>query len=167
MRTDPFRELDQLSHNYLEPDGTLARPSVMPTDAWRHGDAFIVEFDLPGIAVDSIDLDVERNVVMVKAEHPPRDETSETLAAVRVLVVGSGAERHRGLFSRQFVLVTTSAPRTSRPTKTPACCGCGSGSPSRPNHATSASAAQLSRGVDGRMNAVALLPTCRPSGHRK
>ncbi len=34
----------------------------MPMDAWRDGDTFVVEFDLPGVSPESIDLDVERNV---------------------------------------------------------------------------------------------------------
>ena len=96
MRTDPFRDLDRLTQQVWgtgEP-GTLARPAVMPMDAWRDGDTFHVEFDLPGVSLDSIDLDVERNVVTVKAERPPRDDDGELLAA----------ERPRGVFSRQLIL---------------------------------------------------------------
>ncbi len=91
MRTDPFRELDRLTHQTL---GTLARPSVMPMDAWREGDTFHVEFDLPGVNPDSIDLDVERNVVTVRAERPQRASDAELIAA----------ERPRGVFSRQLIL---------------------------------------------------------------
>lgn len=94
MRTDPFRELDRLTQQVLGTNGTLARPSVMPMDAWRDGDTFHVEFDLPGVDPDSIDLDVERNVVTVKAERPARDDNVEMIAA----------ERPRGIFSRQLVL---------------------------------------------------------------
>lgn len=94
MRTDPFRELDRLTQQFFGSDGTAARPSVMPMDAWRDGDNFTVEFDLPGIDRDSIDLDVERNVVTVKAERPGRDDTADMIAA----------ERPRGVFSRQLVL---------------------------------------------------------------
>jgi HSP20 family protein len=94
MRTDPFRDLDRLTQQVWGTPGTLARPTVMPMDAWRDGDTFHVEFDLPGVSPDSIDLDVERNVVTVKAERPPRDEGGEPLAA----------ERPRGVFSRQLVL---------------------------------------------------------------
>ena len=46
MRTDPFRDLDRWTQQVL---GTAARPAVMPMDAWREGDQFIVELDLPGI----------------------------------------------------------------------------------------------------------------------
>jgi HSP20 family protein len=65
MRTDPFRELDRFAQQVL---GTAARPAVMPMDAWREGEEFVVEFDLPGIDADSLDIDIERNVVTVRAE---------------------------------------------------------------------------------------------------
>jgi HSP20 family protein len=94
MRTDPFRELDRMTQQLFGTRGTLARPAVMPMDAWRDGEQFVVEFDLPGVAVDSIDLDVERNVVTIKAERPMRENDTELLAA----------ERPRGVFSRQLVL---------------------------------------------------------------
>jgi HSP20 family protein len=94
MRTDPFRELDRLTQQALGTNGTLARPSVMPMDAWRDGDVFHVEFDLPGVNPDSIDLDVERNVVTVRAERPPRASDADLIAA----------ERPRGVFSRQLIL---------------------------------------------------------------
>jgi HSP20 family protein len=94
MRSDPFRELDRLTQQVWGINGTLARPSVMPMDAWREGDTFHVEFDLPGVNPDSIDLDVERNVVTVKAERPSRASDAELIAA----------ERPRGVFSRQLVL---------------------------------------------------------------
>jgi HSP20 family protein len=91
MRTDPFREVDRLAQQIL---GTTSRPAVMPMDAWREGDHFVVEFDIPGIDPNRLDLDVERNVLTVKAERPGRDEDAETLAS----------ERPRGVFSRQLVL---------------------------------------------------------------
>lgn len=95
MRSDPFRELDRLSQQMFSGmNGTVARPSVMPMDAWRDGDHFVIEFDLPGVRADSIDLDVERNVVTVRAERPVADEEREMLAS----------ERMRGVFSRQLVL---------------------------------------------------------------
>jgi HSP20 family protein len=91
MRTDPFRDLDRFTQQLL---GTNARPSAMLMDAWRDGDRFVVEFDLPGVSPDSVDLDVERNVLTVTAQRPPLNEKAEFLAA----------ERPRGVFSRQLVL---------------------------------------------------------------
>lgn len=94
MRTDPFRELDRLSSQVF---GTPARPAMMAMDAWREGDTFMVEFDLPGIDVDSIDLDLERNVLTVRADRPTREGVAELVAA----------ERPRGVFSRQLILGDT------------------------------------------------------------
>ena len=89
--TDPFRDFDRLASQVL---GTTNRPAVMPMDAWRQGDVFQIEFDLPGVAPDSIDLDVERNVLTVRAERIGRNGDWEMLAS----------ERPRGVFSRQLVL---------------------------------------------------------------
>ena len=94
MRTDPFRELDRLTQQMFGARGTTARPSVMPMDAWRDAETFVVQFDLPGLSLDAIELDVERNVVTVKAQRPELGERQELLAA----------ERPRGVFSRQLVL---------------------------------------------------------------
>ena len=95
MRTDPFRELDRITQQVFGTNGTRARPSLMPMDAWRDGDTFHVEFDLPGVDPGSIDLDVERNVVTVRAERPAREGDDTELLA---------AERPRGVFSRQLFL---------------------------------------------------------------
>src|ERR1700709_962111 len=97
MRTDPFRELDRLTQQVLGTQGTMARPSAMPMDAWRDGDTFVVELDLPGVAPEAIDLDVRRDVVTVRAERTGRDDNVEMLAA----------ERPRGVFSRQLVVGDT------------------------------------------------------------
>jgi HSP20 family protein len=71
-----------------------ARYAVMPMDAWRTGDQFIVEFDLPGVEPESLDLDVERHVLTVRAERPPFGADEDIVAA----------ERPRGVFSRQLFL---------------------------------------------------------------
>jgi HSP20 family protein len=89
---DPFREFDRLTQQML---GTTNRPAVMPMDAWREGeDRFVIEFDLPGVSPESIDLDVERNVLTVRAERVPNNGDWQMLANERV----------RGSFSRQLVL---------------------------------------------------------------
>ena len=93
MRSDPFREFDRLAQQVLGA-GTTSRPAIMPMDAWREGDAFVIELDLPGVRPDTLDIDVERNVLTVRAERPARNGDWEMLAA----------ERPTGLFSRQLVL---------------------------------------------------------------
>jgi HSP20 family protein len=91
MRTDPFRDLDRLSQAAF---GTAARPAMMPMDAYRDQDSFVVRLDLPGVNAESIDLTVERNVLTVHAERTRPDPDAERIAA----------EVSHGLFSRQLFL---------------------------------------------------------------
>lgn len=95
MRTDPFRDFDRLAQQVL---GTPARPAPMPIDAYRHDDEFVVQFDLPGVDADSIDLTVEKNVLTVHAER--RRSAPENVE----MLLG---ERPQGTFSRQLFLGDT------------------------------------------------------------
>lgn len=95
MRTDPFRELDRLAQQLVGP-GTWSRPSAMAMDAYREGEEYVVAFDLPGVTADAIDVDVERNMLTVKAERRPVAK-SETVQMEL-------SERPLGVFSRQIVL---------------------------------------------------------------
>jgi HSP20 family protein len=95
MRTDPFRDLDRLTQQVF---GTAARPAAMPMDAWQEDGEFVVAFDLPGVNVDTVDLDIERNVLTVRAER--RDPTQPNVELI-------AAERPRGVFSRQLILGDT------------------------------------------------------------
>jgi HSP20 family protein len=100
MRTDPFRELDRLTQQMLgSGTGTWSRPTAMPMDAYRAGEQFVVLFDLPGVDPEAIELDVERNVLTVKAERRP----AVTGEQVEMQV----AERPLGVFSRQLFLGDT------------------------------------------------------------
>ncbi|WP_017571771.1 Hsp20/alpha crystallin family protein [Nocardiopsis halotolerans] len=95
MRTDPFRDIDRLTQRIL---GETSRPATMPIDAYRDGDVFVVCFDLPGVRADSIDLEVERNVLTVTAERPDTVRDRESVVV---------AERPTGTFSRQLFLGET------------------------------------------------------------
>jgi HSP20 family protein len=101
MRTDPFRELDRLSQQFFgqQSPGTWSRPSPMPIDAYRAGEEFVVHFDLPGVSPDAIELEVERNVLTVKAERRPVTAGDNVEMAV--------SERPLGVFSRQLFLGDT------------------------------------------------------------
>ena len=99
MRTDPFRDLDRFAQQVFGTAGTWSKPSAMPMDAYRDGDEFVVCFDLPGVDPDAIELDVERNVLTVKAERRPLPTGDD----VRMQV----SERPLGVFSRQLFLGDT------------------------------------------------------------
>ena len=96
IRFDPFRELDRLSEQLAS---TAARvPRGFPMDAYRRGDRFIVEFDLPGVEPAAIELTVEQNVLTVRAERrfEPRQDDEVVVA-----------ERPHGTYTRQIFLSDT------------------------------------------------------------
>ena len=96
LRFDPFRELDRVADAAW---GPRTAPSV-PMDAVRKGDHVIVSFDLPGVDPTSIDLEVERNVLSLRAERRwTKADDEEVLAA----------ERRQGVFTRQLLLGDTLA----------------------------------------------------------
>ncbi|MFE5730516.1 Hsp20/alpha crystallin family protein [Streptomyces sp. NPDC056528] len=99
MRTDPFRELDRLTQQMLGTTGTWSRPSAVPMDAYREGDAYVIVMDLPGVSTDAIDIDVERNMLTVKAERRPVPRADDVQMEL--------SERPLGVFSRQLVLADT------------------------------------------------------------
>jgi HSP20 family protein len=100
MRTDPFRQLDRLTQQvFNNAAGTWSRPTAMLMDAYRAGDEFVVAFDLPGVDPDAIELDIERNVLTVKAERRPTVSTESVEMQV--------SERPLGVFSRQLFLGDT------------------------------------------------------------
>ena len=98
MRIDPYRDFDRLVQQL---SGTPARPASMPMDAYRNGDTFLVQLDLPGVHAESIELTVERNVLTVHAER----SRPEANADVDVEMIA--AERPQGSFSRQLFLGDT------------------------------------------------------------
>jgi HSP20 family protein len=63
---------------------------ALPIDACQSGDALVVYFDLPGADPDTVDLNVERNVLTVRAERPGPDAREADLLV---------AERPHGVFS--------------------------------------------------------------------
>jgi HSP20 family protein len=104
MHYEPFRalrELDRVTGQMLS--GSRV-PMSAPMDVWREGRTYHVELDLPGVAADDIDLQIDRNTLTVTAERraefdraPEGDVSGED----REIVV---AERQHGSFRRQLVL---------------------------------------------------------------
>jgi HSP20 family protein len=92
LQHDPFRDLDRLTQQVF---GTVARPTSMPLDAWREGDQFVIELDLPGIDPEKVDIEVEHNVLTIRAERLSHMPDAANAVAT---------ERSWGVFSRQLVL---------------------------------------------------------------
>lgn len=89
MRTYPFPQLDRFTQQFL------GGSALMPMDAYRSGGEYVVRFDLPGVAPESIDVNVERTVLTVSAERKP-DFGEDAKVVVR--------ERPRGTVRRQLFL---------------------------------------------------------------
>jgi len=93
VRQDPFRELDRMADQFF--GSSRSRMQWMPMDAVRHEHYVELHFDLPGVSPESIDVEVERNVLTVRAERAwaPKEGT-EVLAQ----------ERPQGSVTRQVML---------------------------------------------------------------
>ncbi|RJQ66990.1 Hsp20/alpha crystallin family protein [Pseudonocardiaceae bacterium YIM PH 21723] len=96
MRTDT-RDLDRVASTLLRGgNGTWSSPATIPLDAYRSGDQYVVCLDLPGVEPEAIDLEVQRNMLTIKAERRPQLVGDD----VRVQV----SERPQGAFHRQLFL---------------------------------------------------------------
>jgi len=96
VRSEPFRDVDRLIQQVLGDSNRRFTPLAIPMDAFRKEDQFLLQFDLPGVDSNSIELTVDNNTLTVKAERKP-----PLLAeSVEALV----AERPHGSFTRQVLL---------------------------------------------------------------
>src|SRR4051794_31024777 len=91
MRFDPMREFDRVFEQAM----SQTRQASMPMDAYRHGDSFVLHFDLPGVDPASIELTVERNSLTVSAERHWQQIEGDQIVA---------SERRQGTFTRQLSL---------------------------------------------------------------
>jgi HSP20 family protein len=92
LRFDPFRELDRFASEMM---GAARAPRLMPLDAYRHGEKYVLNFDLPGIDPESLEVVAERNTLTVRASR--RNTAPEDAQFVM-------AERPSGEYSRQIVM---------------------------------------------------------------
>ncbi|GEP48645.1 Hsp20/alpha crystallin family protein [Microbacterium saccharophilum] len=89
---DPFRDLDRLASSLFD---TRRGPRRMPMDLYRDGDHYVLSADLPGIDPGSVDIDVDGQLLTIRAE--------------RTLTQGEGVkwitrEREAASFLRQLNL---------------------------------------------------------------
>ena len=95
IRFDPFHQFDRRVQH-----ASGARPALMPLDAFRRGGQFVINFDLPGIDPESVELTVEKNVLSVTADRTWSPEQGDEVVV---------AERPQGRYSRQLFLGETLA----------------------------------------------------------
>lgn len=90
---DPLRDLERFASTLF--DTTRRGPRQMPMDLYRDGDHYVLTADLPGIDPGSVDIDVDGQLLTIRAE--------------RTLPSGDGVkwitrEREAGSFLRQLSL---------------------------------------------------------------
>jgi HSP20 family protein len=92
MYFDPFQALDRVAGQLLD---QRQGPRLMPMDLYRDGDHYVLNADLPGIDPGSVDIDVDGQLLTIRAERTPRSQEGVTWIA---------RERSAGSFLRQFTL---------------------------------------------------------------
>ena len=119
MRTDPFRQWDR----FLDQSGGAVTAAL---DAYRLGDVVTVQFDLPGVDPDSIDLQIERGELRLTAQRRAvnpegaqflvKERSAATIS--RRLMLGDvldvehvDAEYHDGVLTLRIPLHESAKPR--------------------------------------------------------
>ena len=64
---------------------TSSYPRLMPMDLYRDADNYVLNADLPGIDPDSVDIDVDGQLLSIRAERAPRSQDGVTLDRPRAL----------------------------------------------------------------------------------
>jgi HSP20 family protein len=68
LRSDSFRDVDRVTARVFD---TATRSTGARLDAYRHGDTFYVDIDLPGVDPSSTDVTIDSNVLTLRAECRP------------------------------------------------------------------------------------------------
>ena len=95
VRNYPVRDIDRLTARVFD---TATRTSGARLDAYRDGDSFVIDIDLPGVDPAGIDVTVDRTVLTIRAERRRVERDG-----VQLLV----SERPMGTFTRRVVLSDT------------------------------------------------------------
>jgi HSP20 family protein len=92
FQNDPFRDLNTL---FGQPMSRSSAARTMPMDAYRRDTDVWVHIDMPGVAAESVDIDVERDVLTVTGERSWQSEESDQVYL---------NERGQGTYRRQVHL---------------------------------------------------------------
>ena len=96
VRSEPYRDFDRFFQQLMGDSTRRCASLVIPMDAYRKEDQFLLQFDMPDVDSESVELTVDNNTLTVKSER-----RAPLLAeGIEVLV----AERPHGVFTRQILL---------------------------------------------------------------
>ena len=123
MNFDPFREMDRVAGALMDIRG----PRVMPMDLYREGDHYVLNADMPGIDPGSVDIDVDGQLLTIRAERTMANHenvkwlTRERLAGsfLRQLNLGQGidVEKISAQYSNGVLSVTIPVSAAAMPRK--------------------------------------------------
>ncbi len=121
---DPFRDLDRLASSFFD---TRRGPRRMPMDLYRDGDHYVLSADLPGIDPGSVDIDVDGQLLTIRAERtlPSGDGVKwitrerEGASFLRQLNLGQGidTERISATYGNGVLSVTIPVSEKAKPRK--------------------------------------------------
>jgi HSP20 family protein len=92
MTFDPFVELDRLASGRTQ---LRTGPRAVPVDLLKDGDRYVLTADLPGVDPGSIDIDLDGNLLTIRAERTAASHEGAQWIA---------QERRTGSYLRQFTL---------------------------------------------------------------
>jgi HSP20 family protein len=121
---DPFRDLDRMASALFE---TRRGPRRMPMDLYRDGDHYVLSADLPGIDPGSVDIDVDGQLLTIRAERTlPSGEgvkwivrEREAASYLRQLNLGQGVDTDRisATYANGVLSVTIPVSEKAKPRK--------------------------------------------------
>ncbi|GAA1945464.1 Hsp20/alpha crystallin family protein [Microbacterium aquimaris] len=121
---DPFRELDRMASSLLD---ARRGPRRMPMDLYRDGDHYVLHADLPGIDPGSVDIDVDGQLLTIRAERTLASgdgvkwitREREAASFVRQLNLGQGIdiERISASYGNGVLSVTIPVSEKAKPRK--------------------------------------------------
>ena len=125
LRFDPFRELDRVADEAFG----RPRPPVLPMDAFRRPGELVLQFDLPGVDAESIDVTVRERVLTVSAERRAgRRDGDEPVVSerpagrvARNIRLGEGLDHQRvtAAYDAGVLTVTLPVAERNRPRRVP------------------------------------------------
>ena len=122
---DPLREMERFANALF--DGNRRGPRQMPMDLYRDGDHYVLTADLPGIDPGSVDIDVDGQLLTIRAERTLSagegvkwiTREREAASFVRQLNLGQGIDTDRisASYSNGVLSVTIPVSEKAKPRK--------------------------------------------------
>lgn len=119
MNFDPFRDLDRMAQALAS---TARGPQLMPMDVYRDGDHYVLTTDLPGVDPGSVDVDVDGQLLTIRAERTLRRHDGVRWLAqeraggsyLRQVSLGQGIDTERIVATYEHGVLTVTLPVSER-----------------------------------------------------